>query len=101
MDSGQRTDFVLPEFAMKLLQAAQLNVRQTAPIDQLSHREAQIMRAVEEGLTDREIGEKLDITEKTVKYYMSGILQKYGVTNRVSAVIAAQKLRGVTPSLGN
>lgn len=93
--------FVSPEFATKLLQAAQLNVQQASSIDHLTHREAQIMKAVEEGLTNREIGEKLEISEKTVKYYMSGILQKYGVTNRVSAVIAAQKLRGVTPSLGN
>ncbi|WP_082583334.1 response regulator [Mesorhizobium sp. Root695] len=93
--------FVSPEFATKLLQAAQLNVQHASSIDQLTHREAQIMKAVEEGLTNREIGEKLEISEKTVKYYMSAILQKYGVTNRVSAVIAAQKLRGATLSLGN
>ncbi|WP_181183318.1 response regulator transcription factor [Mesorhizobium sp. B3-1-7] len=93
--------FVSPEFATKLLQAAQLTVRQTSSVDQLTHREAQIMKGVEEGLTNREIGEKLDISEKTVKYYMSGILQKYGVTNRVSAVIAAQKLRTITLPLGS
>lgn len=93
--------FVSPEFAIKLLQAAQTNIQQTSSSDQLSHRETQIIKAVEEGLTNREIGEKLSISEKTVKYYMSGIMQKYRVTNRVSAVIAAQKLRGMNPSLEN
>jgi two-component system, NarL family, nitrate/nitrite response regulator NarL len=38
------------------------------------------------------VAEKLNLSEKTVKHYMSSIMQKYGVTNRTSAVMAYQKM---------
>jgi DNA-binding NarL/FixJ family response regulator len=86
--------FVSPEFATKLLLAAQQTKQVVAAGDsQLSYRESQILREVETGLTNRKVAEKLRISEKTVKYYMSSIMQKYGVTNRVSAIIAHQKIR--------
>lgn len=53
------------------------------------------MREVENGFTNRQIAEKLEISEKTVKHYMSAIMQKLGVSNRVAAVIAAQKNRSI------
>lgn len=89
--------FVSPEFATRLLQAAQTKAAPDPVIDVLSYRESQIMRELENGSTNRQIAEKLQISEKTVKYYMSAIMQKYGVSNRVSAVIAAQKSRGSRP----
>jgi DNA-binding NarL/FixJ family response regulator len=64
----------------------------------LSSRESQILREVEGGLSNRMIGEKLRISEKTVKHYMSSIMQKYGVNNRVSAVMAYQKVRQSRPN---
>jgi two-component system, NarL family, nitrate/nitrite response regulator NarL len=90
--------FVSPEFATKLLLAAQNKNQDTAVADsRLSFRESQILREVEAGLSNRMIGEKLRISEKTVKHYMSSIMQKYGVNNRVSAVIAYQKVRQSRP----
>ena len=59
----------------------------------LSHRETQIIDAVEQGLTNRQVAEQLDISEKTVKHHMSSVMQKLGVPNRVAAVIAYQKSR--------
>ena len=38
------------------------------------------------------VAEKLSLSEKTVKHYMSSIMQKYGVSNRISAVMAYQKV---------
>jgi len=91
--------FVSPEFATKLLLAAQNKNQDTAVADsRLSFRESQILREVEAGLSNRMIGEKLRISEKTVKHYMSSIMQKYGVNNRVSAVIAYQKVRQSRPN---
>jgi DNA-binding CsgD family transcriptional regulator len=84
------SSFVSPEFAARLFSAAQHN--QSARIDiGLSHRETQILREVESGATNRMVAEKLRLNEKTVKHYISSIMQKYGVTNRVSAVMAYQR----------
>jgi two-component system nitrate/nitrite response regulator NarL len=91
--------FVSPEFATKLLLAAQNKNQDTSVADsRLSSREGQILREVEGGLSNRMIGEKLRISEKTVKHYMSSIMQKYGVNNRVSAVMAYQKVRQSRPN---
>ena len=91
--------FVSPEFATKLLLAAQNRNHDSSITDsRLSFREAQILREVEAGLSNRMVAEKLRISEKTVKHYMSSIMQKYGVSNRVSAVIAYQKVRQSRPN---
>jgi two-component system nitrate/nitrite response regulator NarL len=91
--------FVSPEFATKLLLAAQNKNPHTSVTDsRLSFRESQILREVEAGLSNRMIAEKLRISEKTVKHYMSSIMQKYGVNNRVSAVMAYQKVRQSQPN---
>jgi two-component system, NarL family, nitrate/nitrite response regulator NarL len=85
--------FVSPEFATKLLLAAQNKKQETSIADsRLSFRESQILREVAAGLSNRMVAEKLSISEKTVKHYMSSIMQKYGVSNRVSAVMAYQKV---------
>jgi DNA-binding CsgD family transcriptional regulator len=44
-----------------------------------SFREVQILREVAAGLSNWMVAEKLRISEKTVKHYMSSIMQKYGV----------------------
>jgi two-component system, NarL family, nitrate/nitrite response regulator NarL len=85
------TSFVSPEFATRLLSAAQAKVP-TKVDSGLSHREMQILREVVSGATNRMVAEKLSLSEKTVKHYMSSIMQKYGVTNRTSAVMAYQKM---------
>jgi DNA-binding NarL/FixJ family response regulator len=90
--------FVSPEFATKLLSSVQKKRVVQALDNRLSHRESQILREVEKGLTNRMVAEKLAISEKTVKYYMSSIMQKYGVSNRVSAIVAHQSLRSGMPN---
>ncbi|QDM23143.1 response regulator transcription factor [Tardiphaga sp. vice154] len=91
--------FVSPDFAAKLVIAAQREkVALTQAGSQLNFREVQILREVEAGLTNRMVAEKLKISEKTVKYYMTNIMQKYGVSNRTSAVVADQRLRMSRPN---
>jgi DNA-binding NarL/FixJ family response regulator len=86
------SSFVSPEFAARLLAAVQRREAGTIDVG-LSHRELQILAEVEKGATNRMVAEKLKLSEKTVKHYMSSIMQKFGATNRVSAVIAYQKVR--------
>lgn len=56
----------------------------------LSAREEQIIRLLLDGKTNREISSGLGITERTVKHYMTVLMQKMNARNRVEVVIAAQ-----------
>ena len=53
----------------------------------LTPREAQILACVARALTNKEIARELQISEKTVKHYMTVIMEKLQVRNRVEAVV--------------
>jgi RNA polymerase sigma factor (sigma-70 family) len=61
------------------------------PINELTEREREILENLAGGLSNKEIGEKLYLSEKTVKHYMTNILQKLQVRNRVEAALLAQR----------
>jgi two-component system, NarL family, response regulator DevR len=56
---------------------------------QLSEREQRILELIADGMTNREIGETLYLSEKTVKHHVSDILAKLGLTRRVEAATFA------------
>jgi two-component system nitrate/nitrite response regulator NarL len=62
----------------------------TAAFDTLTAREEQILKLVSVGLSNKEVGRKLSLQEKTVKHYMTTILQKLQVRNRVEASVKAR-----------
>ncbi|WP_353810215.1 response regulator [Agromyces sp. SYSU T00194] len=53
----------------------------------LNLRERQVLTLIAEGLTNRQIGERLSLAEKTVKNYVSGLLRKLGVERRTQAAV--------------
>jgi DNA-binding NarL/FixJ family response regulator len=55
----------------------------------LSRRESEVVRWVAEGLTNREIAEKLAISEHTVKNYLFRIFDKLGVSSRIEVILYA------------
>jgi two-component system, NarL family, nitrate/nitrite response regulator NarL len=59
--------------------------------DDLSSREEIILAQVSKGLTNKEIAKALNLREKTVKHYMTHIMQKLGVGNRFEAAAMGQK----------
>ena len=61
------------------------------PLDELTERESQILEQVAEGRSNKEIALSLHLSEKTVKHYMTNVLQKLHVRNRVEAALLAQK----------
>lgn len=67
-----------------------------APVEELTARERQILELISIGASNREIGQHLYLTEKTVKHYVTNILQKLHVRNRVQAALLAQ--RGSQPA---
>jgi two-component system, NarL family, response regulator DegU len=62
----------------------------------LTRREAEVLRLMAEGKSNKSIGEYLFISEKTVKNHVSSILQKMEVDDRTQAVIIAIKNGWVT-----
>ncbi|TET55510.1 MAG: response regulator transcription factor [Anaerolineales bacterium] len=67
--------------------------RREQPLDEpLSARELEVLALLAEGLSNREIGERLFIATGTAKNHVSSILAKLGVRDRTQAVLQAQEL---------
>jgi DNA-binding NarL/FixJ family response regulator len=64
----------------------------------LSAREVDVVRCVAEGLTNREIAQRLKLTEHTVKNYLFRIFDKLGVSSRVEVVLYALGNGGPRPT---
>jgi two-component system, NarL family, response regulator DevR len=67
----------------------------TAPeLADLTEQELKLLSLIAEGLTNRQIGERMFLAEKTVKNYVSSILAKLGLERRTQAAVLASKLLG-------
>lgn len=73
--------------------------RQTSGAVALTGRQREVLDLVIEGLSNKEIAERLDLAEATVKVHMTAILRAYGVNNRTKAISAAQRERSDRPAL--
>lgn len=96
-DLAAGRSYVAPGLAGRLLVALRGNPAGAAapnPLADLSRREEDILRYVAQGLSNKEVGLHLDIQEKTVKHYMTSILQKLHVRNRVEAAMLAREHLG-------
>ncbi|MEU5419010.1 response regulator [Streptomyces sp. NPDC020799] len=69
-------------------------------LDRLSPRERQILELIGDGLTNRQIADRLFLAEKTVKNRVSSLLAKLGVGRRVQAAEIAGRARGQLESRG-
>ncbi|MGW3109584.1 response regulator [Streptomyces sp. NPDC001100] len=78
---------------MRSLRAEPAQAPEIAPeLASLSPREREILALIGDGLTNREIGKKLYLSEKTVKNHISRLLAKLGVQRRVQAAVLASHL---------
>jgi DNA-binding NarL/FixJ family response regulator len=74
----------------------------TDPLHALSHQEKTVLMLIGEGLTNRQIGERLGIAEKTVKNYVSAVYAKLGMQRRTqAAALAAKVFPEEAPALGS
>jgi DNA-binding NarL/FixJ family response regulator len=90
--------YVTPALAARVLS----RMRQAAsgggngPCDRLADltfREEQVLVQLASGATNLEIGKKLNLSEKTVKHYVTNILQKMQVRNRVEAALSFKRIQ--------
>jgi DNA-binding NarL/FixJ family response regulator len=65
-------------------------------IEPLTPREREVAQMLARGLTNKEIAQRLAITDHTVKFHLNGILRKLGVSSRTEAVVKAARLGVVT-----
>ena len=65
----------------------------TGPVIVLTTREREVLELIADGLTNRQIGEILDLAEKTVKNYVSGLLRALGMERRTQAAVYGAGLR--------
>ncbi len=77
-------------------EALPLRVVDTRGAALLSRREVEVVRCVAEGLSNREIAQRLGLTEHTVKNYLFRIFDKLGVSKRVEVVLYAYSLGGMS-----
>ena len=81
-----------PSLTAKVLERVR-NGPTTAPeLASLTDQELTLLGYIAEGLTNRQIGERMFLAEKTVKNYVSSILAKLGLERRTQAAVLASKL---------
>jgi DNA-binding CsgD family transcriptional regulator len=107
---GSRVDLVslslrhesqVPEHRLSYLYAlaVQTSLRRSQLIDppemndlqavHLTDKELEVVRWAKDGKTNREIGELMSLSEKTIEFHMSNVIKKLGADNRITAVVMA------------
>ncbi|MFD8257380.1 response regulator [Streptomyces griseoluteus] len=86
-----------PATTARLLRSLRADPAETTPalppeLEALSPRERDVLALIGDGLTNREIGKRLYLSEKTVKNHISRLLAKLGVQRRVQAAVLASQL---------
>jgi DNA-binding NarL/FixJ family response regulator len=81
-----------PSLTMRVLERVRHGHDTPTELDTLTEREREIFALIAEGMTNRQIGERLFLAEKTVKNYVSSLLAKLGVERRTQAAVLAARL---------
>jgi two-component system response regulator DevR len=84
------------EVAPAVSRAPEAGAAGTDRLELLTDQERTVLRLIGEGLTNRQIGARMGLAEKTVKNYTSHLLAKLGLERRTQAAILATELRDRT-----
>ena len=83
-----------PTAATAVMERLRRAAEPAGPLARLSDQERAVLALIGEGLTNRQIGERMYLAEKTVKNYVSHLLAKLGLERRTQAAVLATELRG-------
>jgi DNA-binding NarL/FixJ family response regulator len=81
-----------PTLTAKVLDRLRNGAGVAPELAELTEQERKLLALIAEGLTNRQIGERMFLAEKTVKNYVSSILSKLGLERRTQAAVLASKL---------
>jgi DNA-binding NarL/FixJ family response regulator len=93
LDQARERKFIMSNaLAVRLAQQyaqGQAGARNIQPEGELTNREMEVLRLLAEGCTNREIANRLSLSEHTVRAHLRGVMQKLQVSNRVQAAALA------------
>lgn len=81
-----------PESTTRMLKRLREEAVRKDPLSELTEQERRVLELIGEGLTNREIGARMYLAEKTVKNYVSRVLAKLGMARRTQAAAYAVRL---------
>jgi two-component system, NarL family, response regulator DevR len=90
-----------PAAATAVLERLRRSGEPAGPLARLSDQERTVLELIGEGLTNRQIGERMSLAEKTVKNHVSHLLAKLGLERRTQAAVLATELRGSAAARGS
>jgi two-component system, NarL family, response regulator DevR len=83
-----------PTLTARVLDRVRNGPATVSELSDLTEQELKLLGLIAEGLTNRQIGERMFLAEKTVKNYVSSILSKLGLERRTQAAVLASRLLG-------
>jgi len=83
-----------PAVTARVLERIRRGPEQPDELKGLTEQERRILALVAEGLTNRQIAQRMFLSEKTIKNYVSSLLAKLGMERRTQAAVLAAKLLG-------
>ncbi|NYD57821.1 DNA-binding NarL/FixJ family response regulator [Nocardioides marinisabuli] len=83
-----------PALTARVLERVRNGPASAPELADLTERELELLALIAEGLTNRQIGERMFLAEKTIKNYVSAILAKLGLQRRTQAAVLASRLLG-------
>ena len=87
---------LLSTFVDSILEGAHGRQFKNAAAADLSRREQETLEALLENLSNKEIANKLNISERTVKFHVSNLLSKFGVRRRADLILLCYQTRSAT-----
>jgi DNA-binding NarL/FixJ family response regulator len=82
-----------PRTTARMMERLRRQAAEKDPLAGLTEQERRVLELIGEGLTNRQIGERLFLAEKTVKNYVSSLLAKLGMERRTQAAVLATEVR--------
>src|SRR5260370_35759993 len=95
VDSGFRAPFS-PVLSIQSWGSHSRRLKADSSAD-LSRREQEVLNSLLENLANKEIGNKLNISERTVKFHVSNLLSKFGVRRRADLILLCYQKRSAAP----